>query len=104
MTARSFDEEIDVRILAAMVVVSVAALVGGCATQAERAAAAQREVTDMIKVYGPACEELGFKADSDAWRNCVPRLADRESDERARRSGFFTNCTGTPGFFQCSSF
>jgi alkyl sulfatase BDS1-like metallo-beta-lactamase superfamily hydrolase len=84
--------------------VFVTVLGGGCATQAERAAAAQREVDDMIKVYGPACEKLGFKADTDTWRNCVLRLADRESDERTRRSGFFTNCVGTRGFFQCSSF
>lgn len=92
------------RILAAVIVVLVAALVGGCATQGERAAAAQREVDDMVKVYGPACEKLSFKADTDAWPNCVLGLADRESDERARRSGFFTNCVGTRGFFQCSSF
>ena len=42
--------------------------VAACATQAERAAQVQRDVDDMIKVYGPGCEKLGFKPDSDPWR------------------------------------
>ena len=49
--------------------------VAGCATQAERAAQVQREVEDMIKLYGPGCEKLGYKNDTDPWRECVLRLA-----------------------------
>ncbi|MBS0327738.1 MAG: hypothetical protein JSS46_14500 [Proteobacteria bacterium] len=82
----------------------VAALLGGCATQAERAAAAEREIDDMIKVYGPACEKLGYTNGTDPWRGCVLRLADRDSAERSRRQGTFTNCIGTHGFFQCNTF
>jgi hypothetical protein len=34
--------------------------VAGCVTQAERAAQVQRDVEEMIRVYGPGCEKLGF--------------------------------------------
>ena len=91
------------RALAAMSIIAGVILLAGCATQAERAAAAQREVDDMVKVYGPACEKLGYKPNTDGWRDCVLRLADHDSAERARRSGYFTNCVGNRGFFQCSS-
>lgn len=91
-------------LIVALAAVCSAALVAGCATQAERAAAAEHEVDDMIKVYGPACEKLGYAKDTDKWRDCVLRLADRDSAERSRRQGVFTNCIGTRGFFQCSTF
>jgi len=57
-------------------------LLSGCATQAERAAAVQHDVDDMIQVYGPGCERLGYKPDTDAWRDCVLNLANRETEER----------------------
>lgn len=81
-----------------------AVILAGCATQTERAAAAEREVDDMIKVYGPACEKLGYPNGTDTWRDCVLRLADRDTAARSRREGTYTNCIGTRGFFQCSSF
>ena len=87
------------RAIASMLLVLFAS---GCATQAERAAALEREVDDMIRVYGPGCEKLGFKADSDAWRDCVLRLATKTSLER--REIRTTNCIGNHGFFSCSSF
>ena len=76
--------------------------VAGCATQAERAAQVQRDVEDMIRVYGPGCEKLGFKTDSDQWRDCVLRLATKASLER--RDFTTTNCIGSRGFFHCSTF
>ena len=76
--------------------------VAGCATQAERAAQVQREVEEMIRVYGPGCEKLGFKADSDQWRDCVLRLATKDSLER--RDFTTTNCIGSRGFVHCSTF
>ncbi len=88
----------------AFAVSALVLLLSGCATQAERAAAMQSEVDDMIKVYGPACEKLGYKADSDPWRDCVLRLATRDSLERSRREPVFSNCIGHRGFFQCSTF
>jgi hypothetical protein len=83
---------------------AVILLLSGCATQADRAAAMQSEVDDMIKVYGPACERLGYKNDTDPWRDCVLRLANKDSVERARHEAVFTNCIRTRGFFQCSTF
>lgn len=77
-------------------------LVAGCATQAERAAQVQRDVDDMVNVYGPGCEKLGYKADSDPWRDCVLRLATKDSLER--RDFTTTNCVGSRGFFHCSTF
>jgi hypothetical protein len=81
-----------------------AVLVAGCATPAERAAAIERDVDDMIRVYGPGCEKLGYKGDSDAWRDCVLRLAARDDIQRYRRDFSTTNCIGHRGFFQCSTF
>lgn len=77
-------------------------VVAGCATPAERAAAVQRDVDDMIRVYGPGCEKLGFHSDSDPWRDCVLRLAHR--DDLQRRANTTTHCIGHRGFFQCSTF
>jgi hypothetical protein len=74
----------------------------GCATQAERAAQVQREVEQMIQLYGPGCETLGYKSDSDPWRECVLRLAQR--DDRYNRYPISTNCNGHRGFMQCTTF
>jgi hypothetical protein len=74
----------------------------GCVTQAERAAQVQRDVDDMIRVYGPGCEKLGYKVDSDPWRDCVLRLAAKDTLER--RDFTTTNCIGNRGFFHCSTF
>jgi hypothetical protein len=76
--------------------------VAGCATPEQRAAQVQREVEEMIGVYGPGCEKLGFKTDSDQWRDCVLRLATK--DKLERRDFTTTNCIGSRGFFHCSSF
>ena len=77
-------------------------LVAGCATEAQRAAQVQRDVDEMIRVYGPGCDKLGYKADSDQWRECVLRLATKERLER--RDFTTTNCIGNRGFFHCSTF
>jgi hypothetical protein len=76
--------------------------VTGCVTQAERAAQVQRDVDEMIGVYGPGCEKLGYKADSDPWRDCVLRLSTK--DRLERRDFTTTNCIGSRGFFHCSTF
>jgi hypothetical protein len=81
---------------------TVAALLTGCATPAERAAQMQREVNEMIVVYGPACEKLGFKKDSDPWRDCILQLSIKDSYERGYPTT--TNCIGHHGFLQCTSF
>jgi hypothetical protein len=75
----------------------------GCATPEERAARMQAEVEEMIQVYGPACETLGYKRDDDKWRECVIKLAAKE-DRRYSRHPTTTTCFGHRGFFTCSAF
>ncbi len=76
-------------------------LLQGCATPEERAARVQAEVEEMIKVYGPACEKLGYAKDSDPWRECILRLATRR-DYRTHPTT--TTCTGYQGFYNCFSY
>lgn len=54
----------------------------GCASTADEAARAQRDVERMIQVYGPACERFGYQGDTDPWRNCVMTLSARDDLER----------------------
>ncbi len=74
----------------------------GCATPAERAARVQAEVEEMIQVYGPACERLGYRADEDRWRDCILRLSAR--DDYRTRPITTTHCFGHRGFFHCTSY
>lgn len=85
---------------------ALAALIAGCAspTPEERAAKMEHEIDEMIIVYGPSCEKLGFKADTDEWRNCILRLSVKESYEQYRSAPTTTTCFGHRGFFQCSTF
>lgn len=58
------------------VIVSLAAIwLAGCATPAQQAAQMSREVDSMVQIYGPACDKLGYKNGTDAWRNCVLQLS-----------------------------
>ncbi len=87
-----------------LIVVGLAALVAGCATPQERAAQVQRDVDEMIATYGPACERLGYKASTDAWRDCILRLNTADAYQRYRSYPWTTTCFGSRGFYQCSSF
>lgn len=75
-----------------------------CATPAERAAQAEREVDRMIEIYGSACNKLGYQTDSDPWRDCILRLDSKDNLERYSRAPTTTTCFGRRGFFQCSAF
>jgi len=86
-----------------VLMVLLLAALPGCMTQAERAAAVQAEVDDMIKVYGPACEKLGYAKDTDPWRNCILRLRTRD-DKKYRTHPTTTTCVGHRGFYNCTSF
>ena len=83
---------------------TLALLLSGCATQAERAAQQQREVDEMIAVYGPACERLGNSSGSEQWRSCILTLDTKNAITRYRTSPTTTTCFGHRGFFNCSSF
>ena len=79
----------------------------GCATStpAERSAKMQKEIDEMIQVYGPACEKLGFKADTDPWRECILRLDTNKALENySIRSTPMVQCWGHRNFFQCAPF
>lgn len=89
------------RILMLLIVVAVLA---GCATPAERAARMQREVDEMITVYGPSCEKLGYGKDTDPWRDCILRLGAKDRYERDRGMPTTTSCFGHRGFLQCTTF
>ncbi len=73
----------------------------GCATPAERAARVQAEVDEMITVYGPGCEKLGFAKDTDQWRQCILHLSTRQ-DYRTRPTT--TSCTAFQGFYNCVTY
>ena len=86
-----------------VLIVLLLAALPGCMTQAQRAAAAQADVDDMIKVYGPACDKLGFTKDTDLWRECVLRLR-AQNDARYYNRPTTTTCVGQRGFLNCTSF
>lgn len=81
------------------------ACLAGCATPTpeERAARVEKEVEGLIAVYGPACAKLGFTPESDPWRDCVLRLANRDAVAYATRP-VTTSCIGHRGFFNCTTF
>lgn len=82
---------------------AVLVVLAACATPAERAAEAQAEIDEIIQVYGPACEKLGYKRDDDKWRDCVLHLA-AKTERRLNRYPTSTTCFGHRGFFHCDSF
>lgn len=49
-------------------------LLAGCASDP---VAEQNQATKFMEykmqVYGPACERLGYKKDTDAWRDCIQK-------------------------------
>lgn len=85
-----------------LIVLGLASLTG-CLSPAERAARVQAEVDEMIQVYGPACEKLGYKRDEDKWRDCVIRLSVKD-DQRYLTRPTTTTCVGHRGFFNCTTY
>jgi hypothetical protein len=86
----------------------LATLIAGCVTTpAERAAQVEREVDEMIQVYGPACDKLGYKQESNPWRDCVLNLAAQDNVRRYNQLHSYpvtTQCFGHRGFFNCTTF
>ncbi len=83
--------------------VLLAASLLGCETPAERAARVKGEVEDMIKVYGPGCEKLGYAKETDSWRECILHLRARD-DIRYSTRPTTTTCIGHRGFYNCTSY
>jgi hypothetical protein len=84
--------------------IALAAAVAGCMTTAQRAAQMQAEVDEMIAVYGPACEKLGYQANTDAWRSCILDLSAQKSRERYLAAPRAAPCFGHRGFYNCTAF
>jgi hypothetical protein len=61
---------------------AAAALLAGCASPAQRSAKMQSEVDKMVVIYGPACEKLGYKPNTDPWRECILRLDAKDAYDR----------------------
>lgn len=75
------------------------ALLAGCATTpAEREAQMQREVNRMVQAYGPICDKLGYKRDTDPWRDCVVKLDTKNSYERTANQLIMPPYFGPYGF------
>ena len=83
---------------------AAAVLMTGCMTTAERAVQMQAEIDEMVAVYGPACEKLGFRASTDPWRNCVLGLSSQKTRERYLAGPRTTSCWGHRGFYNCTGF
>lgn len=61
----------------------LAPLLTACAvTPQERAARMQAEMAQMMAVYGPACDRLGYTPQSDPWRHCVLQLSTKDELHR----------------------
>jgi hypothetical protein len=71
-----------------------------CVTPAERAAQQEHEVAEMIQIYGPACEKLGYQANTDQWRSCILNLDAKANNGRP----VTTSCFGPRGFVQCTTY
>lgn len=62
-----------------IIAVPITAALAACTTTpAERAAQEQREVEQMVAIYGPACTKLGFTGDTDPWRSCIINLSRKD--------------------------
>lgn len=51
----------------------------------------EQRVVHMLKTYGPACQKLGFAADSDASRHCMITMDSRQQAEDARIAAIIGN-------------
>jgi hypothetical protein len=87
-----------------LILASLVTLLTGCATTAEQAAQMQAEIDEMVAIYGPACEKLGFQNGTDPWRNCVLGLSAQKTHERYLSAPRTSSCWGHRGFYSCSVF
>jgi len=79
---------------------TLACTLAACSTPQERAAHKQAEVEQMMVIYGPACQRLGYAPDSDPWRSCVLQLNEQDDRLRYRSSpGYYCDGWG-PGYWR----
>lgn len=65
-----------------IIVAASALLLAGCTTPQERAARNQADMDRIMVEYGPACNRLGYAANTDPWRNCLLQLSTKDDIER----------------------
>jgi hypothetical protein len=70
------------------IVLAAALLLSACATPQERAARKQAEMAEMIAVYGPACDRLGYAQQTDQWRSCIISLSTKDDVQRYGNVGY----------------
>ncbi|MDN4060451.1 hypothetical protein QPK31_19770 [Massilia sp. YIM B02769] len=70
-----------------LIVLSAALVLSACATPQEKAARKQAEMAELMQVYGPACDRLGYAQQSDQWRNCIISLSTRDEVQRSGNYG-----------------
>lgn len=91
--ARSFTDKLarlSTMLLVFLALSMAAPLLSGCATPEQRAAQARADVEQAMAIYGPACERLGYAAQSDAWRSCVLNLSTKYELQRyATSPGYY---------------
>lgn len=46
-------------------------ILAGCATPEQQAARFEQIFEYRVQTYGASCEKIGFKRDTDPWRQCV---------------------------------
>jgi len=86
-----------------LMICAALSILAGCATTEQRAAAVSRDVDDMMQVYGPGCERLGYTGNSDGWRECVLRLATKDQIEQ--RDLMLQSCYAPRyGLWRCGGF
>lgn len=72
-------------------------------TPAERAARAEAEMRQMMQIYGPACDRLGYARDGDKWRDCVLQMSLQDEYRNSRRPVTTTCFGGRRGFLDCTT-
>jgi hypothetical protein len=83
-------------LMRAMTSLALIAFLAGCASEADLVAQKERQIDEMVRIYGPACTRLGFQPDTNQWRDCVLRLSTKDSLER-RNYPASISCFGPAG-------
>ena len=87
------------RLMLPAAVLASALLGTACTTPQQRAERAQAEMTQLIAIFGPACTQLGYAANSDPWRECVLHLSTRDELHRLGNNSGAYGAWG-PGYWR----
>jgi hypothetical protein len=68
-----------------------------CSTPQQRAQRQQADMERMMIEFGPACQRLGYTANSDPWRNCIIQLGVKDEIDRYGTSTYLHGGWGGRG-------